>query len=132
MANKHVAPEAPETLQDRFRDAIAPRTLALGLGVLLLQLGFILSYLGAFHSPTPHRIPVEVVAPAQAAGQLVDKLNDPAEAIEFDFPEVAEEIWEAGWRATRRAMEILYDTRWDEASRRFIPPLPIEEELQDD
>lgn len=82
MANKHVALEAPETLQDRFRDAIAPRTLALGLGVLLLQLGFILSYLGAFHSPTPHRIPVEVVAPAQAAGQIVDKLNGlPGEPI---------------------------------------------------
>lgn len=75
MANKHVAPEQPETWQDRFRDAIAPRTLALGVGVLLLQLGFILSYLGAFHSPTPHHIPVQVVAPAQAAGQIVDKLN---------------------------------------------------------
>ena len=73
--NKHVAPEAPETWQDRFRDAVAPRSLALGLGVLLLQLGFILSYLGAFHSPTPHQIPVQVVAPAQAAGQIVDKLN---------------------------------------------------------
>lgn len=82
MSNKHVALEPPETLQDRFRDAIAPRTLALGLGVLLLQLGFILSYLGAFHSPTPYRIPVEVVAPAQAAGQIVDKLNGlPGEPI---------------------------------------------------
>jgi hypothetical protein len=75
MANKHVATEAPETLQDRFRDAIAPRTLLLGVGVLLLQLGFILSYLGAFHSPTPHHVPVAVVAPAQASGQIVDKLN---------------------------------------------------------
>ena len=73
--NKHIAVEPPETWQDRFRDAVAPRSLALGLGVLLLQLGFILSYLGAFHSPTPHRIPVEVVAPAQAAAQVVDKLN---------------------------------------------------------
>jgi hypothetical protein len=42
MANKHVALEPPETLQDRFRDAIAPRTLALGLGVLLLQLIFVI------------------------------------------------------------------------------------------
>jgi len=32
----HEAPEPPETLQDRFRDAIAPRTLLLGVGVLLL------------------------------------------------------------------------------------------------
>ncbi|MGV1087867.1 MAG: DUF3533 domain-containing protein [Mycobacterium sp.] len=74
-ANKHLAPEHPETLQDRFRDAIAPRTLLLGAGVLLLQLGFILSYLGAFHSPTPHHIPVMVVAPAQSAAGLTEKLN---------------------------------------------------------
>ena len=74
----------------------------------------------------------KVRALADVLEELVDKLNDPAEAIEFDFPEVAQEISEAGWQATRRAMEILYDTRWDEARRRFIPPLPIEEELQDD
>jgi hypothetical protein len=73
--NRHVAPEAPETLQDRFRDAIAPRTLLLGIGVLLLQFAFILSYIGAFHSPSPHRIPVTVVAPSQVAGQIVDQLN---------------------------------------------------------
>lgn len=76
MVNKHVAPEVPETWQDRFRDAVAPRTLALGVGVLLLQFAFILSYLGAFHAPTPHRIPVAVVAPAQVAGQVVERLNN--------------------------------------------------------
>src|SRR5262245_11854560 len=73
--NKHEAPEQPETWQDRFRDAVAPRTLALGFGVLLLQFAFILSYLGAFHSPTPHQIPVTVVAPAQVVGQVVGRLN---------------------------------------------------------
>ena len=75
MTNKHAAPEPPDTLQDRFRDAIAPRTLLLGVGVLLLQFAFILSYIGAFHSPTPHQIPVTLVAPEQLAGQLVDQLN---------------------------------------------------------
>ena len=73
--NRHEAPEAPETLQDRFRDAIAPRTLLLGVGALLLQFGFILSYIGAFHAPAPHRIPVTVVAPPQIAQQVVDNLN---------------------------------------------------------
>jgi hypothetical protein len=34
--NRHEAPEEPDTLRDRFRDAIAPRTLLLGIGVLLL------------------------------------------------------------------------------------------------
>jgi hypothetical protein len=72
---RHEAPESPDTLQDRFRDAIAPRTLALGVGVLLLQFAFILSYIGAFHSPSPHKIPVTVVAPAQVAGQVVDQIN---------------------------------------------------------
>lgn len=75
MSNKHVAPEAPETLGDRLRDAIAPRTLALGLGVLLLQFGFILSYIGAFHAPAAHRIPVTVLAPPQVAEQVVNRLN---------------------------------------------------------
>ncbi|WP_445169715.1 ABC transporter permease [Mycolicibacterium sp. Dal123E01] len=73
--NKHEAVEPPETWQDRFRDAVAPRTLALGVGVLLLQFAFILSYLGAFHSPTPHQIPVAVVAPAQMSAQVVGQLN---------------------------------------------------------
>ncbi|MDT5014415.1 MAG: hypothetical protein QOD39_575 [Mycobacterium sp.] len=74
-ANRHEAPERPDTLRDRFRDAIAPRTLLLGLGVLLLQFGFIVSYIGAFHSPSPHQIPVTVVAPEQVAGQIVDQLD---------------------------------------------------------
>src|SRR3954469_17736008 len=78
MTNKHEAAEPPETLRDRFRDAIAPRTLVLGLGVLLLQFGFILSYIGAFHAPAPHRIPVTVVAPEQVAAQVVDRLNTAA------------------------------------------------------
>lgn len=75
MTNKHAAPEPPDSQQDRFRDAIAPRTLLLGVGVLLLQFAFILSYIGAFHSPSPHQIPVTVVAPEQLASQLVDQLN---------------------------------------------------------
>jgi hypothetical protein len=41
----------------------------------LLQFAFILSYIGAFHSPSPHQIPVTVVAPEQMAGQIVDQLN---------------------------------------------------------
>jgi hypothetical protein len=36
VTTKHAAPEPPDTLQDRLRDAIAPRTLLLGVGVLLL------------------------------------------------------------------------------------------------
>jgi hypothetical protein len=38
-----------------LRDALTPRALLL-VAVLGLQLGFILSYLGAFHSPSPHQV----------------------------------------------------------------------------
>jgi hypothetical protein len=44
-------------------------------GVLLLQIGFIIFYVGAFHAPTPHRIPLAVVAPAAESGAIATKLN---------------------------------------------------------
>lgn len=68
---RHEAPEPRITLGSELRDAIAPRTVALVVGVLVLQLGFILSYLGAFHMPRPHRIEVAAVAPSS----LVSRLN---------------------------------------------------------
>lgn len=67
--------ERSESLREGLRDAVSPRTLFLGVGVLLLQFGFILSYLGAFHAPTPQRIPVQVVAPTQVSQSAVDRLN---------------------------------------------------------
>ena len=42
------------------------RSAVLVVGVLLLQLGFVLSYVGAFHAPSPRSVPVAVVAPAGA------------------------------------------------------------------
>lgn len=51
----------------------------LAFGVLLLQLGFILSYVAAFHQPTPRDIPIAVVAeqgvPAGVDADTADKLN---------------------------------------------------------
>lgn len=78
-----------------IRDSISLRTVGLVVAVLGLQLGFILSYVGAFHSPTPHRIPVSVVAPAQVAGQLVAGLNGIA-----DEPVVAAVADEAAARTS--------------------------------
>ena len=71
------APQAqrPIGFLAELHDAVSPRTVALVFGVLLLQLAFILSYVGAFHSPKPHRITVAVVAPAAASAQLVDRVN---------------------------------------------------------
>lgn len=45
------------------------------LGVLLLQFGFIFSYVAAFHNPRPHRVPVAIVAPAALAPRLVGELD---------------------------------------------------------
>jgi hypothetical protein len=87
--NRHEAPPDPtrpaqETFAEELRDAIAPRTVLLVVGVGLLCLGFVVSYLGAFHTPQPTRIPVAVVAPQQISGQLVTGLNsihgDPVQA----------------------------------------------------
>jgi hypothetical protein len=67
-----------------FKDAVTLRALGLVLGGLLVQLAFVVSYVGAFHSPTPHRIPVAVAAPQQASAKIVAQLNsldgDPVEA----------------------------------------------------
>jgi hypothetical protein len=58
-----------------FRDAVSVRTVLLVVGVLLLQLGFILSYVGAFHSPRPVRIPFGVVASPAVATKVAAELN---------------------------------------------------------
>jgi hypothetical protein len=69
-------PVPPQGVWAEFRDAVSARTVGLIVGVLLLQVGFILSYVGAFHAPTPHRISLGVVsASAQAAGQAAAQLT---------------------------------------------------------
>jgi hypothetical protein len=58
-----------------LRDGVTPRAGALVLAVLALQLAFIGSYIGAFHEPTPHRIPLAVAAPPEALDDLIRKLD---------------------------------------------------------
>ena len=67
--------ERPVSFGAELRDAVAPRTVILVVGVLLLQLGFILSYVGAFHAPTPQHVPVALVAPAQVSSQVLPQIN---------------------------------------------------------
>ena len=72
------SPEAaphPVGFGAELRDAVSVRTVALVIGVLLLQLGFILSYVGAFHAPKPQQVGLVLVAPAQVAPKLVAELN---------------------------------------------------------
>ncbi|GAB2462297.1 DUF3533 domain-containing protein [Jatrophihabitans fulvus] len=58
-----------------LRDAVTPKAFAYVVAVLLLQLGFVLSYIGAFHDPRPHRIEIGLVAPQQVAATSVQRLN---------------------------------------------------------
>lgn len=74
-AGTDAQPATPRGFAAELRDAVSMRAFLLVAGVFALQLGFTLSYIGAFHAPTPHRIPTAVVAPAPAAGQLVARLD---------------------------------------------------------
>ncbi|MGI8668152.1 MAG: DUF3533 domain-containing protein [Jatrophihabitans sp.] len=75
ISGEPAANATPDGFLAELWDAISVRTVGLVLGVLVLQLGFILSYVGAFHSPSPHRIPVAVVAPGQTGATLTARLN---------------------------------------------------------
>lgn len=61
--------------REEIRDAISPRTVLLIAGVLILQLGFIGSYVGAFHSPTPHRITFAVTGPTSVSASTATALE---------------------------------------------------------
>jgi hypothetical protein len=53
--------------------AVAPTPKAVALVLLpalLLMLAFAFSYVGAFHEPTPHDVPLAVVGPSSVAAQL--------------------------------------------------------------
>ncbi|HET9093471.1 MAG TPA: hypothetical protein VFN36_00170 [Solirubrobacteraceae bacterium] len=75
-AAAHPTAAHPTAAVDPARPRVWTRTtLALTIGVLILGLGFILSYVGAFHHPTPHRVDLAVVAPAGESSQIVSRLN---------------------------------------------------------
>jgi hypothetical protein len=58
-----------------------PKAVALVLlPALVLTLAFAFSYVGAFHDPTPHGVPVAVVGPPAVAAQLDGLPGDPLDA----------------------------------------------------
>jgi hypothetical protein len=63
-----------EAVRD-LRDAVTVRAALLILGVLGLQIAFVVSYIGALHRPEPHHIDLAVAAPAPAGTALVKQLN---------------------------------------------------------
>jgi hypothetical protein len=61
--------------------APSPKSVALVLlPALVLMLAFAFSYVGAFHEPTPHNVPIAVVGPAAVAAQLDALPGDPLDA----------------------------------------------------
>jgi hypothetical protein len=50
------------------------------LPALILMLAFAFSYVGAFHDPTPHQVPIAVVGPPAVAAQLNRLSGDPLDA----------------------------------------------------
>ncbi|MEY9849991.1 DUF3533 domain-containing protein [Streptacidiphilus sp. MAP5-3] len=67
--------ETPRGFAAELRDAVSARTVILVFATLLLQLGFILSFVGALHHPVPHKASIGVVAPTAAQGKIVHQLN---------------------------------------------------------
>ncbi|MGW1975198.1 DUF3533 domain-containing protein [Streptomyces sp. NPDC001889] len=67
---------APQGFVAEVKDAVSVRAAVLVIGVLALQIAFITSYIGAFHKPEPHRVPLAVTAPtAQLAERAVERLG---------------------------------------------------------
>src|SRR5689334_11626275 len=61
--------------------APTPKAVALVLiPALVLMLAFAFSYVGAFHDPTPHQVPLAVVGPSAVAAQLNGLPGDPLDA----------------------------------------------------
>ena len=61
--------------------APTPKAVALVLlPALVLMLAFAFSYVGAFHDPTPHHVPVAIVGPPAVAAQLNRLPGDPLDA----------------------------------------------------
>jgi len=67
MSHRPFAPTRP-------RRRVPLLAIVLLIGVLVLELGFIASYVGALHAPTPHAVPVAVVGTPEAASAIESRL----------------------------------------------------------
>jgi len=81
MASAHGLHEAPRR---ELIPGVTRRAAVLVIGVLLLQLGFVLSYVGAFHAPTPRDVPLAVVAPVGAPAGTAQSAADQLEGLAGD------------------------------------------------
>src|SRR3978361_1782366 len=95
MSTAHGQHEAPRR---ELLPGVTRRAAVLVIGVLLLQLGFVLSYVGAFHAPTPRDVPLAVVAPAGAPADTARSVADSLEALPGDPLDVRDAGTEASAR----------------------------------
>ncbi|MFI5620005.1 DUF3533 domain-containing protein [Streptomyces sp. NPDC051567] len=79
-----------------IKDAVTTRAALLVLGVLALQLAFITSYIGAFHHPGPHEIPLAVAAPAPGIAERTARLLGDLPGSPLDPRAVADEATAVG------------------------------------
>jgi hypothetical protein len=73
----------PEGAAERVMANMSPSPKAVALVLLpatVLMLAFAFFYVGAFHDPSPHQVPVAVVGPASVAAQLNQLPGDPLDA----------------------------------------------------
>lgn len=75
MASQSPDTQAPRGFVAELRDAVSLRAAILVTATLLLQLGFILSYVGALHHPVPHKAAIGVIAPASQQATIVGQIN---------------------------------------------------------
>src|SRR5215475_4569230 len=74
---------APEGAADGLMANVAPTPKAVALVLLpatVLMLAFAFFYVGAFHDPTPHHVPLAVVGPPAVAAQLNRLPGEPLDA----------------------------------------------------
>ena len=81
---------------------------------LFLAAGMALAYLGAFHQPTPHDLPVAVVGTGPAAQVFAQTLNDSAPAA-LDVTTVADDA-SARDRVAHQKLAAAYETAADHAT----------------
>ena len=66
---------ADEPVRERLRDIFGISSLGLIIGAFLLHLGFIASYVGAFHQQQPHGLQVSVISDHNWQSYVANQLN---------------------------------------------------------
>ena len=64
------------------------------VGVLVIELGFVFSYVGGLGHPYPHGLPIAIVGPASEQKLVIDKIH----AAGGHFDPIPRRAWPPRWR----------------------------------